>query len=299
MSLPKRMSRGFTPSTPADRAPSIAPHPSPRHREEGGIADEVEQVTEPTIEGHRSPIGAAWSGSPVPWPRLLRASAMVRRCSPATSWHASPSLRTRWVPSPCGRLSRPRTTTDPPPHPGAISRRWACPPSCGLHEGKDEPRDGSHVHHVPVGRVGAQLFRCGLATTTPQAFTVASWSACITDFGVVSPSRKSTRTAAQPTSTRLELVPLLSGFNHWFTLVTPFCLACRAQSRLAVPTRPGVVRAASHPPEHLLGQAALSFTGLLRQPGEAGLSPASGYTAPRGALSPGGTDRPPGWRRAP
>ena len=43
-----------------------------------------------------------------------------------------------------------------------------------------------------------------------------------------------------------------------------------------MPTRPVVVRAAFRPPEHLLAQAALSFTGLLRQPGEAGLSPVSG-----------------------
>ena len=57
-------------------------------------------------------------------------------------------------------------------------------------------------------------------------------------------------------------------------------------SRLVVPTRPGVVRAAFRPPEHLLGQAALSFTGLLRQPGEAGLSPVSGYMAPHGARPP-------------
>ena len=37
-----------------------------------------------------------------------------------------------------------------------------------------QPRSGSHVHHVPVGRVGAQLCRCGLATATPQTFAVAS-----------------------------------------------------------------------------------------------------------------------------
>ena len=28
----------------------------------------------------------------------------------------------------------------------------------------------------------------------------------------------------------LELVPCLSGLNHWFTFVTPFCLACRART---------------------------------------------------------------------
>lgn len=35
--------------------------------------------------------------------------------------------------------------------------------------------DGSHVHHVPVGRIGAQLFPCSIATPTPQAFGVASY----------------------------------------------------------------------------------------------------------------------------
>jgi hypothetical protein len=37
--------------------------------------------------------------------------------------------------------------------------------------------DGSYVHCAPLGRMGVQLFPCGLATATPQAFTVASWSA--------------------------------------------------------------------------------------------------------------------------
>jgi hypothetical protein len=38
-----------------------------------------------------------------------------------------PTSRTRWAPSPCSRLSRPRTTTDPPPRPWVISRRCASP----------------------------------------------------------------------------------------------------------------------------------------------------------------------------
>ncbi|MFG2914766.1 trypsin-like peptidase domain-containing protein [Kitasatospora sp. NPDC048298] len=37
------------------------------------------------------------------------------------------SLLTCWPPSPCGRLSRPPSTTEPPPCPTAVSRRWACP----------------------------------------------------------------------------------------------------------------------------------------------------------------------------
>ena len=35
--------------------------------------------------------------------------------------------------------------------------------------------DGSHVHHLPVGRIGAQLFPCSIATSTPQTFLVASY----------------------------------------------------------------------------------------------------------------------------
>jgi hypothetical protein len=65
--------------------------------------------------------------------------------------------------------------------------------------------------------------------------------------------------------------------------------SCRTPSRLpdpdhlTVPDRPGVVEAASRPPLHLQGQTASSFTGLLRQTEEAGLAPASGHMAPRGA----------------
>lgn len=56
--------------------------------------------------------------------------------------------------------------------------------------------------------------------------------------------------------------------------------------RLAVPIRPGVVRAALRPHLRSQAQAALSFTGLLRQTGSGVLSPPPGCMAPRGA--PGG-----------
>lgn len=35
-------------------------------------------------------------------------------------------------------------------------------------------QDGSHVHHVPIDGGSAQLFPGSLATSTPQAFLVAS-----------------------------------------------------------------------------------------------------------------------------
>jgi hypothetical protein len=45
-------------------------------------------------------------------------------------------LRARCPPSPCGRLSRPPTTTGTPPHLRAISRRRACPPPAWLAGGR-------------------------------------------------------------------------------------------------------------------------------------------------------------------
>ena len=146
-----------------------------------------------------------------------------------------------------------------------------------------QPRSGSHVHHVPVGRVGAQLCRCGLATATPQTFAVAS------DAGIN--SRRRSRLLvngvdAHHCPARIHQVGAGSTLERVQPLVHSRCafLPCLTDpDRLAVPARPVVVRAASRPPLHLQGQAALSFTGLLRQPGAAGLSPAAGDTAPRGA----------------
>jgi hypothetical protein len=146
--------------------------------------------------------------------------------------------------------------------------------------GVGRPRSGSHVHHVPVDRVGAQLCRCSLASGIPIGLP--------TGINNRLRSRHAdqyclARTAARPTSTRWSRSPLFSGFNHWFTLVTPFDLARRTRPIWQCCDRPVVVRAASRPSPHLRGQAALSFSGLLRQPREVGLSPASGDMAPRGA----------------
>ena len=49
------------------------------------------------------------------------------------------------------------------------------------------PRDGSHVHHAPVDKGGAQLCSCSLATGTPQAFPVTSPPTFGIGFGVDHP----------------------------------------------------------------------------------------------------------------
>ncbi len=144
--------------------------------------------------------------------------------------------------------------------------------------------DGSHVHHKPVSGVGVQLFPCSLATSTPQAFLVASWSAAKIrlrsrrpniGFGVRCCPARIHQVGAGLT---LKGVQPLVHSRYTF----PLCLP--NPGRLAVPTRHGVVRAASHPLLRFQGQAALSFTGLLRQACGGVLSPPPGCMAPRGAL---------------
>ncbi len=83
-------------------------------------------------------------------------------------------------------------------------------------------RDASHVHHIPVDGVGAQLCPCGIATSTPQAFLVASLPATSPGPGVVRPPTFGGRscTALRPTSARLEPVYLLRRFTRWFLTYT-------------------------------------------------------------------------------
>jgi hypothetical protein len=56
----------------------------------------------------------------------------------------------------------------------ALSRQRACPPCrTGCPEGR-ATTSGSHVHCVPIGQLGTQLYPGSFATATPQTFTVAS-----------------------------------------------------------------------------------------------------------------------------
>jgi hypothetical protein len=79
-----------------------------------------------------------------------------------------------------------------------------------------------------------------------------------------------------------EPVSLLRGFHHWFLQYVhlPVLLAGPEPSGSTDPSRR--CRGCSHPPLRLQGQAAPSFTGLLRQP-RGGPSIPPGQMAPRGA----------------
>lgn len=73
----------------------------------------------------------------------------------------------------------------------------------------------------PVDGVGAQLCPCGIATSTPQTFLVASLPATSPGTGVARPITIGWAcTAPRPTSARLEPAYLLRGFTRWFLTYT-------------------------------------------------------------------------------
>ena len=129
--------------------------------------------------------------------------------------------RTHWTPSPCGRLSRPprcgatrTTTTGPPPRPGGNSGRCACPePTNSGSAGT--ARTLPTFTHMPVGRVGAQLYPGGIAARYRN-----------TARGLVRPISNRTnetvpndnrdRAPQQPIAASFGAAVLYRGFKHWF-----------------------------------------------------------------------------------
>jgi hypothetical protein len=135
-------------------------------------------------------------------------------------------------------------------------------------------RQGSHVHCVSISGVGVQLCSGSTATSTPQTFLVAfrpdvssrpGSRLPIREVGVhCSPAQICQIRAG---STITEVPPLV----HSRYTFPPCSLD---PDHLAVLIRPSFVRAASHPPHRLLGQAALNF------------DPAAATTERQGSLTP-------------
>jgi hypothetical protein len=74
-------------------------------------------------------------------------------------------LRSCCPPSPCGRLSRPRTNTRTPPRPRPSADNAPCrcwPPPAR------RARGASHVHHDPFDRVGNRLYRYSASSGPSQ-----------------------------------------------------------------------------------------------------------------------------------
>jgi hypothetical protein len=87
----------------------------------------------------------------------------MRRYSPATSWHATrPAANSLGPFAMWSAFPTPDYYGPSAPTPGR--QLTVCLPADQLAAGREgRPGDGSHVHHVPVDRIGAQLCRCSLA----------------------------------------------------------------------------------------------------------------------------------------
>ena len=136
------------PSTPGVSRAGVARDPGERHAQRRRVMHEVEQVIEPAARiGHRPTVKLGLHPS-IPRPEV-RVPARATPYSPVdlSASQRPSSSRFRCRPSPCGRLSRPRSTTAAPPRPGPIGRRWTHPADpCRQPGSAGEDRDGSHVH---------------------------------------------------------------------------------------------------------------------------------------------------------
>ena len=166
----------------------VCPHSAPRHNEKRRVIDEVEHVIERTARIGLRPLVQLRLYREYPRLDLQQVRPRNAGIHQRTPRSAS-KLRPHWVPSPCARLSRARTTTNPPPHPNGINRRQAFPPAAlaGQRAGTNEMVPTFIPE--PFDGVGAQLCPCNLVMATPQAFTMTSRPATSTDLEVPRPSK--------------------------------------------------------------------------------------------------------------
>ena len=203
-------------------------------------------------------------------------------------------LRTRWTPSPCGRLSRPprpvvapATTTSPPSHPGGISRRRAFPPTSIMLAGEGAAGMVPTFTLAPLVGLGAQLCPCSLATSYAAGFH--SWPPGrrrSTGPGVLR-AKARMRAAAQPRSARFELVDSLEGRSTAGFSRTPSRLACRTRTIWQcwpVPSLSGLLATLPVRPDGV--RLPPASRDPLRRAAGGVLSPPHGSRAPRGAPRP-------------
>ena len=129
----------------------------------------------------------------------------------------------------------------PVPGQSVVGAPSPAPPAGYGQQGKT--RDSSRVHCGSLAGVGARLYPCGLAASTPQSFLAASLAACAYRLGSSPPTYSAGARRSRPRSTRFEPVPHQGAVTRRF-------LAYSSPARspdpghLAVLARPGFVRAA-------------------------------------------------------
>jgi hypothetical protein len=213
----------------------------------------------------------------------------VRRYSPPASWPASPTTAVSLPPFAMQAALLPSDYYGGSATPGR-HQPTAGLPATPLAVGREGQHPGaSHVHHVPVGRGGTQLFPGSLATSTPQTFLVASSGTKAVTFGVTAHHAApvlGVRCWPAP-STRFEPARRLRGFHHWFTARCTVLPCLPDPAGLAVPARPVVVGAAPTLPAASQVRLPPASTGLLRQPSGGSFHPTRSHGASwRTPLSP-------------
>jgi hypothetical protein len=189
-----------------------------------------------------------------------------------------PALRplTCWLPSPCDRLSRPRTTTKPPPRPVPSADDAPALPPCWLQ--------GSEGDTGRFPRSSQSRSTSEASSSTPAASPrlrrrSSPWPpGRLSHRGQKFPAtaqRSRVRTAASPYPPDLSWwavkgrQALISRVHLLVSLTGPASSGSADTSRRC--------QGCSHPHQRLLDQAALSFTQPLRRPGDEGLSPPSDF----------------------
>ena len=214
----------------------------------------------------------------------------------------SPALPTCWPPSPCARLSRARTTTEPPPHP--------------VPSADDVPIPAAQVAPGQRDRRGTvPVFTANRSISLASSFAPAASPQLRRRHSPWPPHRHAksasesaicTRqpcTATRPLSTRFEPVPRLRSFTTGSSRI-PSDLARRTRPvwqyqavpalSALLPALPGVSRIGLRSaPTRLLRQPGEKVSHLLRFPAP------HGAPAPRGARFPCSARVRHGWGRAP
>ena len=172
---------------------------------------------------------------------------------------ASFPSRNRCRPSPCDRLSRPRSTTAAPPRPGPFSGRCAYPRTAEPDARRREPgRGGSRVHCRSLDEGGARL--CPAASPRLRR-RPSPWPPRLgkkTQPGSSPPRQNGRDDRARPRSARFEPVSPIKDVTTPVPRVLLFIsLAGPAPSGSTDTSR--LCQGCSRPPRHHPDQAALSY----------------------------------------
>jgi hypothetical protein len=160
------------------------------------------------------------------------------------------------------------------------------PPAGYGQQGKT--RDSSRVHCGSLAGVGARLYPCGLAASTPQSFLAASLAACAYRLGSSPPVMKG---GCAPLPAQIHQVRAGAASRGGHTPVPRVLLSVPltgpGPSGGTGPSR--LCQGCSHPPRHHPDQAALSSTVPLRRDQRRRSLTSTRTSAPHGARTHCGT----------